>query len=155
MKRLNAIFAITALALFITSGIVSAQGRGQGRPAGVGAPQAPANSPGRPENPGNKPESPGKSTAKPDDIGKSDSAGPKDAMGFKNYGQYVAASHVAENLHVSLNDLRTAMITNHQSLGDAIKKLQPDLTNQAIDSEVKKAEAEARKAEASRNKKKS
>jgi uncharacterized membrane protein YfbV (UPF0208 family) len=70
------------------------------------------------------------------------------AMGFKNYGQYVAAKHASDNLNISADTLRTEMVDNQLSLGDAIKKLRPELSSQAMRAEVKKAEAAAKKAEA-------
>jgi len=70
------------------------------------------------------------------------------AMGFSNYGQYVAAKHVSDNLNISADTLRTEMVDNHLSLGDAIKKLRPELSSQARRAEIKKAEAAAKKAEA-------
>ena len=75
-------------------------------------------------------------------------ADPKDPHGFKNYGQYVAAQHVAENLQIPGGiDALKAMMTgdNAISLGKAIAQLRPDLSQQSIDVEVKKAEAEAKK----------
>src|SRR5262249_45656758 len=75
------------------------------------------------------------------------SGGPEEAaMGFKNYGQYVAAKHVSDNLNISADSLRMEMVDNHLSLGDAIKKLRPELGSQAMRAEIKKAEAAARKA---------
>ena len=70
------------------------------------------------------------------------------AMGFKNYGQYVAAMHVSDNLNISADTLRTEMVDHHLSLGDAIKKLRPELSSQTVRTEVKRAEAAAKKAEA-------
>jgi hypothetical protein len=70
------------------------------------------------------------------------------AMGFENYGQYVAAKHVSDNLNISAETLRTEMVDNHLSLGDAIKKLRPELSSQTMRAEVKRAEAAAKKAEA-------
>ncbi len=70
------------------------------------------------------------------------------AMGFNNYGQYVAAKHVSDDLNISPDTLRTEMVDNHLSLADAIKKLRPELSSQARRAEVKKAEAAAKKAEA-------
>ena len=70
------------------------------------------------------------------------------AMGFKNYGQYIAAKHVSDSLNISPDTLRTEMVDNQLSLGDAIKKLRPELSSQAMRAEVKNAEAAARKAEA-------
>jgi len=70
-------------------------------------------------------------------------------MGFENYGQYVAAKHVSENLNISLAALKTEMMgSNHLSLGAAIKKIRPDLSGQTIQAETKKADAAGKKAEA-------
>ena len=44
------------------------------------------------------------------------------AMGFENYGQYIAATHVSDSLNISPDTLRTEMVDNQLSLGDAIKK---------------------------------
>jgi len=68
--------------------------------------------------------------------------------GFRNYGQYVAAKHVSDNLNISADTLRTEMVDHHLSLGDAIKKLRPELSSQTVRAEVKRAEAAAKKAEA-------
>jgi uncharacterized membrane protein YfbV (UPF0208 family) len=70
------------------------------------------------------------------------------AMGFMNYGQYVAAKHASDNLNISADTLRTEMVDNQLSLGDAIKKLRPELSSQAMRAEIKKAEAAAKKADA-------
>src|SRR5262245_36793704 len=70
-----------------------------------------------------------------------------EAMGFKNYGQYVAATHVSENLHISLDELRKSMVDDDVSLGKSIEKLRPDLSRQTINAELKKAQAAAKKAE--------
>src|SRR5262249_45291573 len=75
--------------------------------------------------------------------------GQKDTHGFRNYGQFVAASHASEHLHIPLADLKKAMVDNNLSLGQAIHKLQPALSPQQIQAETKKAEAAAHKAEAS------
>ena len=69
------------------------------------------------------------------------------AMGFKNYGQYVAAKHVSDNLNISADSLRTEMVDNQLPLGEAMKKLRPELSSQAMRAELKKAEAAAKKAE--------
>src|SRR5262249_40124497 len=79
---------------------------------------------------------------------KPESSSPKDAMGFKNYGQYVAARHISENLNISPDALRTEIVNNHLSLGSAIKKLRPDLSSRTMRAELTKAEAAAKKAEA-------
>ena len=141
MKGFSTVIAVIAITLFLSIGVF-AQGRGQaGRPSGIGAPSNPgtssANHPtGKPEGAGNAADhTPG-------------SAGPKDANGFKNYGQYVAAKHVSENLGIPFADLKTAMVDGHKSLGDAIHTLRPDLNKQQVQEETKKAEAAAKKSSA-------
>jgi len=140
---------VSFLVMILFSLMTFAQGQ---RPAGAGA--------------GVKPSSPGASVDhRPATTGKPQSAGvsadhkttasthavdPKDPHGFKNYGQYVAAQHVAENLKIVGGvDALKALMTgdNAMSLGKAIAKLRPDLSQQAIDVEVKTAEAEAKKAQ--------
>jgi len=144
MKRTSIVLAILVTVLFIT-----AQGTGQGgRPAGASAPQIPTSVQGnRPATAGsNKSASVGN---RPETTRKPDSAGPKDAMGFENYGQYVAAKHVSENLNISLAALKTEMMgSNHLSLGAAIKKIRPDLSSQTIQAEIKKANAAGKRVEA-------
>ncbi len=149
MKRTSIVLTILVTVLFITTATLTAQGTGPGgRPAGVGAPQIPTTVQGnRPATAGsNKPASAGN---RPETTGKPQSAGPKDAMGFENYGQYVAAKHVSENLNISLAALKTEMMgSNHLSLGAAIKKIRPDLSGQTIQAETKKANAAGKRAEA-------
>ena len=67
-----------------------------------------------------------------------------DPQGFKNYGQYVAAKHVSENLGISLEDLRSKMTGQHpESLGRAIQELK-GLSPAAANGEVKKAEQQTK-----------
>lgn len=158
MKKANILFSLLAIGLFIISSAF-AQGRGQGsgRPAGIGAPSNPGSQGNRPSNPGQstdhrlensgRPESPGKSADhKPDTS--AHAVDKTDTHGFKNYGQYVAAEHVSEHLGVTMEALTTQMVTNKLSLGEAIKQLRPDLNNQQIQAETKKAEEAGKKAEA-------
>jgi hypothetical protein len=146
MKKLSTIVFAAAL-LFQLSDLGFAQGRGQvGRPAGAGAPQSAGMRGNRPASPASDNSGSGLETA-----GKPDSAGPKDPNGFKNYGQYVAAQHIAENLSIpgGIDALKTLMTgDNSVSLGEAIEQLRPDLSEQTIEAEVKKADAAAKKAEA-------
>jgi hypothetical protein len=109
---------------------------------------------------------PGSSHDRSSDSGKRDSQGvsgdhrsatstthtvtPKDAHGFKNYGQWVAAQHVAENLQIpgGVDALKTLMTgDNAVSLGKAIQQLRPDLSKSTIEVEVKTAETAGKKAE--------
>jgi len=148
MKRTCIFLGVLDLVFFTATVVGAAQTGGQsGYPARAGVPQSPAAvQANRPANAGSN--SPPSIEHQPETAGKSEFAGPKDAMGFKNYGQYVAARHVSENLNISTGALRTEMVDNHLSLGDAIKKLGPELSTQITRAEVKKAEAAAKKAEA-------
>ena len=84
---------------------------------------------------------------------KADAAGQKDSNGFKNYGQYVAATQVSKHLNIPLADLKKAMVNDNLSLGEAIHKLKPTLSTKQVEAETKKAEAAAKKAEAEAKKK--
>jgi hypothetical protein len=67
------------------------------------------------------------------------------ASGFKNLGQFVAAVHASKNLEVPFDQLRTKMVTDGDSLNDAIHELKPELTENAVKTETKKAEDQAKK----------
>ena len=67
------------------------------------------------------------------------------ASGFKNLGQFVAAVHLSRNLEVPFDQLRTKVVTDGDSLNDAIHELKPELTETAVKNETKKAEDQARK----------
>jgi hypothetical protein len=84
---------------------------------------------------------------------KADTTGQKDSNGFKNYGQYVAATQVSKHLNIPLADLKKAMVNDNLSLGEAIHKLKPTLSTKQVEAETKKAEAAAKKAEAEAKKK--
>ena len=61
--------------------------------------------------------------------------------GFKNLGQCVAALHVANNLNISFDDLKTRMTGDKsESLGKAIHDIKPDANAKA---EAKKAQKQA------------
>jgi hypothetical protein len=183
MKRISTIIALGAITIFMSNATFAMQGRSQGgRPTGTGAPSNPgAGAPshpgaGAPSNPGSFPATRPATSIPPTTASKSgldhreenrgtpaatgksaehksDSAGPKDDMGFKNYGQYVAAQHVSENLNIPFADLKSAMVDGHKSLGDAIHQFRPDLNQQQVQVEIKKAEAAAKKASAEAKKK--
>jgi len=112
-------------------------GQGGGRSAGVGGPSNSAAS-HRTTN---------AATSAADDH-RQLATGQKDSRGFRDYGQYVAATHVSEHLHIPLADLKKAMVDDNLSLGQAIHKLRPALSPQLIQAETKKAEAAANHAEA-------
>ena len=85
---------------------------------------------------------------------KADTTGQKDSNGFRNYGQYVAATEVSKHLNIPVADLKKAMVNDNLSLGQAIHKLKPTLSTKQVEAETKKAEAAAKKAEAEATKKK-
>ena len=49
------------------------------------------------------------------------------ASKFRNQGQFVAAVHVSNNLDIPFSDLKSRMIDDGMSLGQAIKKLRPEV----------------------------
>ncbi len=60
--------------------------------------------------------------------------------GFKTLGECVAAIHVAHNLDIPFNDIKTKMTgSSHEKLGKAIQDLKPTANAKA---EVKKAQQE-------------
>lgn len=63
------------------------------------------------------------------------------SAGFKNVGQFVAAAHVAKNLDLPFASLKTEMVDNGHSLGDAIHTLKPDADAKA---EATRAEVQAK-----------
>jgi hypothetical protein len=63
------------------------------------------------------------------------------AMGFKNLGQFVAAVHVSHNLDIPFETLKTEIVTNQHSLGEAIQTLKPQAN---VKTAVTDAENEAK-----------
>ena len=64
------------------------------------------------------------------------------AEGFKNLGQFVAAAHVANNLNIPFEQLKSQM-TAGASLGKAIQKLQPSMTAKEANEAAAKAKKQA------------
>jgi hypothetical protein len=63
------------------------------------------------------------------------------ASGFKNFGQFVAAVHVANNLGIPFDQLKTKLVgPGSESLGKVIHDLRPDINGKA---EAKKAHEQA------------
>jgi hypothetical protein len=129
--------------------LLAAQGRG---PSSVGVPSN--NGTAHNPNLGNLPTpnpGAGRSNA-PADSGKGASAADSgkganalDTGGFKNHGQFVAAQHVSENLHIPLDQLKAKMTGNPpESLGKAIQDL-AGLPKDKANAEAKKAEAQAKR----------
>jgi hypothetical protein len=63
------------------------------------------------------------------------------AAGFKNLGQFVAAANVSHNLGLSFTELKTKMVTDGMSLGQAIQSVRPATTATI---EAQRAEYDAR-----------
>jgi len=64
------------------------------------------------------------------------------ADGFRDLGQFVAAVNVANNLNVSFDELKTKIVTNKMSLGQAIQAVRPLTASPTI--EAQRAEYDAR-----------
>jgi hypothetical protein len=166
VKRISmiAILAVMGVCLAGTSLIAMQRGRGGGggggggRPAGAGGPSnaggrgnfpslpPQANAPQRSGNPGNS------GTRGQSEDRKPESAGPKDANGFKNYGQYMAAKHAADQLNIPIADLQKSMIDDDMSLGESIHKARPNLSKKEVEEASKKAEDAGKKADEARKK---
>jgi hypothetical protein len=70
------------------------------------------------------------------------------AAGFKNQGQFIAALHVSQNLHIPWDQLKAKMTgSESMSLGAAIKSSRPEMSEQQANEEAKKAEKEAKETE--------
>ena len=67
------------------------------------------------------------------------------SSGFKNLGQFVAAAHVSQNLQIPFDQLKVKVVTDGNSLSEAIHALKPDLAEKAVKDETRKAESQARK----------
>lgn len=67
------------------------------------------------------------------------------AAGFKNQGQFIAALHVSKNLGIPFADLKAKMTgDSHESLGQSIHELRPDLNESQAKDEAKKGESQAK-----------
>jgi hypothetical protein len=70
------------------------------------------------------------------------------SAGFKNQGQFIAALHVAQNLHIPFDQLKAKMTgSESMSLGAAIHAVKPELSLVKANDEAKKAEREAKETE--------
>jgi hypothetical protein len=160
---LRVTFAVTACA-FLASAVGLAQGRGTPPPTPpkvTGKPTTPPGQ-GKPTTPPSsaKTTPPKAATAKPLVV-KPALAGQLQPLlppntdialvsqGFRNLGQFVAAVHVSNNLNIPFDTLRTHLVTDNQSLGQAIKTLKPDVD---ANGEALKAERQARDTIARSNK---
>jgi hypothetical protein len=67
------------------------------------------------------------------------------AMGFKNQGQFIAALHVSKNLNIPFDQLKADMTgPGHDSLGQAIHLLRPDMDSKIVKNNIKLADHEAK-----------
>ena len=72
------------------------------------------------------------------------------SSGFKNQGQFIAALHVSQNLHIPFDQLKAKMTgSESMSLGAAIHAAKPELSQAKANEEAKKAEREAKETERS------
>jgi hypothetical protein len=147
---------LSALLAFSLSAFAQRSGHGGGPPSGVGM--------GRPSNPGNTggnasdthkqssnntggQKTPDellnqntKLTANLQKLLPSTTTPQQACQGFRNLGQCVATIHVAHNLGISFDDLKSKMLGD-KSLGGAIHELKPDADSKE---EAKKGEKEAK-----------
>jgi hypothetical protein len=65
------------------------------------------------------------------------------ASGFKDLGEFVAAVHISKNLNIPFDQYKDK-VTGGDSLGKALKALNPSLTHKQIKSEVKKGKEQAK-----------
>ena len=65
---------------------------------------------------------------------------PAAVAGFKNFGQFVAAAHVSNNLGIPFDDLKAEITKEGGSLGKGIQALSPDAH---VDAEIVKANKQA------------
>ena len=65
------------------------------------------------------------------------------ATGFKTLGEFVAAVHISKNLNIPFDQLKNK-VTSGDSLGKALKELNPTMDHKQIKSEVKKGKQEAK-----------
>lgn len=66
------------------------------------------------------------------------------AAGFRNEGQFVAALHVAHNLNIPFEQLKTKMTgDNALSLGKAVQALRPNLDDKSVKDNIKLADRQA------------
>jgi hypothetical protein len=67
------------------------------------------------------------------------------AGGFRNLGAFVSAAHVSRNLGIPFDQLKTKIVRDGSSLGDAIHSIKPELGESGAKAEARKAEERAKK----------
>lgn len=65
------------------------------------------------------------------------------AAGFKDLGEFVAAVHISKNLNIPFDQFKNK-VTSGDSLGKALKELNPTMDHKEIKSEVKKGKQQAK-----------
>jgi hypothetical protein len=66
---------------------------------------------------------------------------PAAAAGFENQGQFISALHVAHNLNIPFDQLKSQVTgTKAMPLGKAIQKLRPDVDSKAVKDSIKLAD---------------
>jgi hypothetical protein len=65
------------------------------------------------------------------------------ATGFKELGDFVAAVHISKNLNIPFEQFKNK-VTSGDSLGKALKELNPTMDHKEIKSEVKKGKQQAK-----------
>lgn len=69
---------------------------------------------------------------------------PAAAAGFEDQGRFISALHVAHNLNIPFDQLKSQVTgTNAMSLGKAIQKLRPDVDSKSVKDSVKLADKQA------------
>ena len=67
------------------------------------------------------------------------------ASGFNDETQFVAALHVSRNLNLPFNELKAGLRrSKYNSLTHVLQDLRPELRSRGIDSQIKKAERQAK-----------
>lgn len=65
------------------------------------------------------------------------------AAGFRNLGQFVAAVNVSNNLGIPFAELKTRMVDQHMSLGQAIQDARPATTDTTVVAQRAQTDADA------------
>ena len=67
------------------------------------------------------------------------------AAGFKDQRQFIAAVHLSRNMGIPFNQLKLRMTGEHRmSLNDSLRDFRPQMTKDAVKTQVKKAEQQAK-----------
>jgi hypothetical protein len=143
-RSFTAVFAAGAIALALGAGSALAQGRGQGRGTPPSTPR------GKTTTPPSAPRG-GPAVTKPIVVQPKLAANLQPllpgldvtvaAQGFRNLGGFVSAVHVADNLDIPFVTLKSRIVDDGLSLGQAIQALRPTVNSKT---ELSKAERQAK-----------